>query len=498
MTTYFISRHPGARDWAAAEGLQVDAQIDHLDPSTIRSGDVVIGTLPINLISEVCARGGRYLHLSLDLTANLRGHELSAEDMRQCNARLEEYRALPVPKPTTDHSTEKHLFIVVATGQRVANLPPILEYGNRGDAVLWIESPEAIKGQWNIGVNQVLTKEGFDIVQPSLQAKDINNPVEMRWIAENFLLSDGKYYRDWKPVIVANGGLKLTPIGLLEAWGVFQPIVLYGNDRPTMLRVFPKGLIDSPQDQLYQRHHLDLPDILLASLHGLYEPKPAKQLWPNHPQLPPVSGYGTDPDFTNKIHQEHYEYGQQARKSQNVAIPSTDLGILLEDAVEQRLLNWLNKSTSAQKVIQSVWRNVSICQKATPDREMAEWDIVLVLKNGILLYIECKAFEGSASQKELDARSVNLRQASSNLALMIVCTPIYTKFQNEKWFKGLHQLKNRVESVMGRLSFLPFTLPDQPETYTVKLGRRKESGTCPSFEDALIQILQPYISSQGE
>jgi len=171
-------------------------------------------------------------------------------------------------------------------------------------------------------------------------------------------------------------------------------------------------------------------------------------------------------------------------------------------SVEQRLLGWLNKSTSAQKVIQSVWRNVSICQKATPNREMAEWDIVLVLKNGIPLYIECKAFEGTASQKELDARSVNLRQASSNLALMIVCAPIYTKFQNEKWFKGLHQLKNRVEnrveSVMGRLSFLPFTLPDQPENYTVKLGRRKESGTCQHFEDALTKILRPYIGSQGE
>lgn len=195
MTTYFISRHPGARDWATAEGLQVDVQIDHLDPSTIRSGDVVIGTLSINLISEVCALGGRYLHLSLDLTANLRGHELSAEDMRQCNARLEEYRALPVPKPTTDHSTEKHLFIAVATGQGIANLPPILEYGNPGDAVLWVESPQARKGQWSNGVNEVLKKAGFAIIKSTLEVSDINDPVEMRRVAENFLLNGDKCYR---------------------------------------------------------------------------------------------------------------------------------------------------------------------------------------------------------------------------------------------------------------------------------------------------------------
>jgi CRISPR-associated protein Csx16 len=92
MTIYFISRHPGARDWAAQEGIAVDQVIDHLDPAIIQLGDTLIGTLPVNLAAAVCERGGRYLHLSLDLPAALRGRELSAEQMHEYGARIEEYR----------------------------------------------------------------------------------------------------------------------------------------------------------------------------------------------------------------------------------------------------------------------------------------------------------------------------------------------------------------------------------------------------------------------
>lgn len=97
MAIYFVSRHPGAHDWAAEEGFEVDAVIDHLDPSIIAPGDILIGSLPVNLAAEVCARGGRYLNLSLDLPARLRGVELTAEQMRDCGARIEEYQVLRRP-----------------------------------------------------------------------------------------------------------------------------------------------------------------------------------------------------------------------------------------------------------------------------------------------------------------------------------------------------------------------------------------------------------------
>lgn len=96
MTTLFVSRHPGALGWAAEEGIAVDVLLAHLDAETIQPGDIVIGTLPIHLAARVCERGGRYLHLSLELPPDWRGRELSAAELRQCGARLEEYRVTAV------------------------------------------------------------------------------------------------------------------------------------------------------------------------------------------------------------------------------------------------------------------------------------------------------------------------------------------------------------------------------------------------------------------
>jgi CRISPR-associated protein Csx16 len=89
--TYFVSRHPGAREWAGMEGIGVDEFVAHLDVGRIGRSDTVIGSLPINLAAEVCARGGRYLHLSLTLPPGLRGKELTAEDLQRLEARLEPF-----------------------------------------------------------------------------------------------------------------------------------------------------------------------------------------------------------------------------------------------------------------------------------------------------------------------------------------------------------------------------------------------------------------------
>jgi CRISPR-associated protein Csx16 len=92
MTTYFVTRHPGAIAWAARHGLKVDRQLDHLDVAIIQPGDTVIGILPVNLAAEVCARGGRFFNLSLTVPPEARGRELSADELEQFGARLEEYR----------------------------------------------------------------------------------------------------------------------------------------------------------------------------------------------------------------------------------------------------------------------------------------------------------------------------------------------------------------------------------------------------------------------
>lgn len=94
MKTYFISRHPGAVEWAESEGFHVDERLAHFDVSIVMPGDRVLGTLPINLVAQVNVRGGEYLHLTLELPSSSRGKELSADDMRQYGARLERYQAV--------------------------------------------------------------------------------------------------------------------------------------------------------------------------------------------------------------------------------------------------------------------------------------------------------------------------------------------------------------------------------------------------------------------
>lgn len=91
MTAVFVTRHPGAREWARNQGFEIDVLVDHLDPATVRTGDQVLGSLPVNLAAEVCARGGRYFHLTLVLPAEWRGWELSAGDMERFGAKLEEF-----------------------------------------------------------------------------------------------------------------------------------------------------------------------------------------------------------------------------------------------------------------------------------------------------------------------------------------------------------------------------------------------------------------------
>jgi CRISPR-associated protein Csx16 len=107
MTTWFVSRHSGAIEWAAQQGLHIDRHVDHLNPAHVQPGDTVIGTLPVNHAAAVCGQGAQFLNLSLDLPAHWRGRELSAQDMRQCNARLEGFhiKAHPLQPPAAAHQT---------------------------------------------------------------------------------------------------------------------------------------------------------------------------------------------------------------------------------------------------------------------------------------------------------------------------------------------------------------------------------------------------------
>lgn len=91
MTVWFVSRHPGAVEWARRSGIAFDRHVTHLETGNVGAGDTVIGSLPVNLAAEVCARGAAYWNLSLHLAPHDRGRELSAEELQGYNAIIEKY-----------------------------------------------------------------------------------------------------------------------------------------------------------------------------------------------------------------------------------------------------------------------------------------------------------------------------------------------------------------------------------------------------------------------
>ena len=100
MTVWFVSRHAGAVDWARARGIHVDWMVDHLQVEEVLGGDVVLGTLPLDLVAEICRRGARYFHLTMQIPRHLRGHELSAAQMAELGASLRQFVVEAVDKET--------------------------------------------------------------------------------------------------------------------------------------------------------------------------------------------------------------------------------------------------------------------------------------------------------------------------------------------------------------------------------------------------------------
>ena len=88
--TWIVTRHAGALEWLRKQGW-AGTSVAHLELQRVKPGDRVVGTLPLHLAAAVCEQGGRYFHLSLDVTPELRGRELSAGQMRDCGARLEAF-----------------------------------------------------------------------------------------------------------------------------------------------------------------------------------------------------------------------------------------------------------------------------------------------------------------------------------------------------------------------------------------------------------------------
>jgi len=99
MKTIIITRHSGAVEWLRQEAnvgsdvpdIEGAETVAHL-AAIPSEPTVVVGTLPVHLAAAVCAAGGQYWHLELDVPPELRGAELTAQQMRgECRARVARY-----------------------------------------------------------------------------------------------------------------------------------------------------------------------------------------------------------------------------------------------------------------------------------------------------------------------------------------------------------------------------------------------------------------------
>ncbi len=105
-SSWFVSRHVGAREWLERQGWPVDRQVEHLSPAQVAPGDRIYGTLPVHLAAALCARGAQYHHLILDLPVEARGRELTADELERFGARLVRFHCEAIELNTADRRSK--------------------------------------------------------------------------------------------------------------------------------------------------------------------------------------------------------------------------------------------------------------------------------------------------------------------------------------------------------------------------------------------------------
>jgi CRISPR-associated protein Csx16 len=91
VTTYLITRHAGAVEWARRRGIAFEHLTHLADLARIKPGDRVIGPMPLGKVADIVAAGALYLAIDMALPEGARGPELSADDMERYGARLVRY-----------------------------------------------------------------------------------------------------------------------------------------------------------------------------------------------------------------------------------------------------------------------------------------------------------------------------------------------------------------------------------------------------------------------
>lgn len=199
-----------------------------------------------------------------------------------------------------------------------------------------------------------------------------------------------------------------------------------------------------------------------------------------------------DPLFNSVIGLAEQAYQQERQNAwrQQATAPQDSGGQLFERAVARRLYAWLEApgNDAVRRILAGVWANVHIAREKAPGVVAQELDLALLLRNGVLLAIECKA--GQFDIKDLDARLLNMQASASLASAMAIAVPAFTDYRNRPGAIEMIRRWKRLQQ-LPRFRALPFTLPGQSTTW--EDADTGDSLKVPSFEETMNNWLRPYL-----
>ena len=363
----------------------------------------------------------------------------------------------------------QRLFLAVATGQAVANLLPLLHVGAPGDRVCWL---------WTDASNLAAAKASSEL----LRRRGFDTEVHPEPLPAELSAVDA-WFRHWLPqpplrsqqrVLVANGGTKVLLLAIAQALEGELSEIVYGEGEPVSVLRLAGGRAESAKRERPAGPPLTLQDVLACTGYGLLEQgrgqKPASLLWRHGQRYAPVA----EPEpcyMTAEACDAAYSRGE-------------NIGRSFESAVAHRVLAHLDNRQVWHDIVSEIWLGVPV-KRPHEDVPAAEWDVLLLLRNGVLLNIECKT--GQATQKELDSLWHAMREGSSSLATMWLCSPLPTGLAGRRWFGKLHSHRDRAAWLQR--PHLAWTLPGQRPDYWLD----GQHFSVPSFEAQLDDLMQPYL-----
>ncbi len=469
----------------------------------------------------------------------------------------------------------KHVHILISTGQNISNLIPLLQYGQKRDKVIILESTGSRNAGWGGRFSRLLDSKGYEDTRIIQHAdEELFNVDRLRRLwAERLPRARGR-----DVFVYLNGGQKLSAIALVQSLAPLSPRMIY-------MRHMPVGLLCSGQEGGYHfepiRVEVALRDLLqlygarirnadtarciyrnnrfneknppghharfwrdgefIRLMLGIYMPREKnengsgekipfdllKRVIEDIRDMPAavrhlsssasggsrtIGGAGTIANFIKRVENAARRKMAREKPVENIDLtPETasalkqagiidsghkggmlrqgdlrkKMGQYFEEVVADRFRLFLKDNPAFQTIISEIWLGTEFCSLDDTATVTGEYDILLLLKNGLLVSLECKT--GDFETKDIFARVARLTRRGGGLAMQWVVAPLFTSPELEQG--TMHGFHEKI-TALG-MPFIPFNLEGQPDSYIH--GRTGERVPVMPFEESLRCLLKPYL-----